>query len=291
MMDDDMQQHSRDYQRVARTIEFLARRVEEQPSLWDITEHVGVSEYHFQRMFTRWAGISPKRFLQFLTKEYAKSLLADHSVEAAALAAGLSTKSRLHDLLVTCDAMTPGEYRQQGAGLTIAWGVHPTPFGQCLIAVTSRGICKLSFLEGDEAAPAVAELQAEWALATLQQDEALTRRYIDDLFQPAAGRPPVPLLLKGTNFQLKVWEALISIPPGSLTTYENIARQVGSPQGMRAVGSAIGRNPVAFLIPCHRVIRKSGELSHYRWGVPRKQAMIAWESAACAGQDGSGDLP
>ncbi len=275
-----LQQKSNDYLRVERAIEFLARHVEEQPSLKALTDYMGVSEYHFQRIFTRWAGISPKRFLQYLTKEHAKKLLAEYSVEESALRAGLSSKSRLHDLMVTCEAMTPGEYRQQCRGMQITFGIHPTPFGECLIAVTPRGICKLSFIENGKTALAIAELQEEWSLAHFQRDEALTRPCVDAIFRAHDGaHKPVHLLLKGTAFQLKVWEALINIPNGALTTYESIARDVGSPAAVRAVGSAVGKNNLAWVIPCHRVIRKTGEWSHYRWGVQRKQAMIGWESA------------
>lgn len=280
MTQSNLQQQSRDYQRVARAIDFLASNVEEQPTLKELTNYVGVSEYHFQRIFSRWAGVSPKRFLQYLTKEYAKKLLVDHSVEEAAMNSGLSTKSRLHDLMVSFEAMTPGEYKQQCLGMKITFGVHPTLFGECLIAVTQRGICKLSFIQNDQVDQAIAELYNEWALAHFSRDELATAPYIESIFCSNDGQDkPIHLLLKGTKFQIKVWEALINIPPGTLTTYETIAREVGSAAGVRAVGSAIGRNSIAFVIPCHRVIRKSGELSQYRWGVHRKQAMIGWESA------------
>ena len=277
-----LKQNCMDYERVEKAINFLAENVDAQPSLKNLTESIGVSEYHIQKMFSRWAGISPKRFLQYLTKEYAKSLLDKHSVLDASVIVGLSSKSRLHDLLLNCEGITPGEYKKQGEGIVIRYGVHPTPFGRCLIAITSRGICKLAFLdhtEGDEQNK-INELYAEWSRASILLDQAETENVINDIFLPKSDKPkPLHLFLKGTNFQLKVWEALMNVPAGHLVAYETIAQMVEIPNGNRAVGSAVGKNPIALLIPCHRVIRKSGEINQYRWGTGRKKAIIGWESA------------
>ncbi|MDX1696587.1 MAG: methylated-DNA--[protein]-cysteine S-methyltransferase, partial [Ketobacteraceae bacterium] len=255
---------------------------QEQPGLPQIAREVHTSEQHFQRVFSRWAGVSPKRFLQYLTKEHVKSVLSRSSVEEAAFATGLSTKSRVYDLMINCEAITPGEYQRQGNALDIRYGFHPTPFGECLIAITTRGICKLAFVA--ESRDRVAqEFHNEWALASRRQDQQATAPFIAQIFDLAERRKPLHLLLKGTNFQIKVWEALLQLPMGELTTYGRIASQLENPKGTRAVGTAVGKNPVAFLIPCHRVIRQTGEIHRYRWGADRKQAMIGWEQARCNG--------
>ncbi len=276
-------QQSRDYARVERAIRFVEANRDRQPDLTQIADSVHLSEYHFQRLFRRWAGITPKRFLQFLTKEDAKRRLRESaSVLEAALASGLSGAGRLHELLVECEAVTPGEVRRGGEGLEIRYGFHPSPFGECLLAATPRGICALRFV-----GPAghTAELEAlvrEWPKARWIRDPDQTGVLAGRAF---TGRPdgrvqgPLTLHLRGTNFQIKVWEALLCLPEGSVTTYSALARSIGQPGAARAVGSATGRNPIALLIPCHRVLRSVGDITGYRWGGSRKQAILAWEAA------------
>jgi AraC family transcriptional regulator of adaptative response/methylated-DNA-[protein]-cysteine methyltransferase len=273
-----------DYQRIAEAIRYLEENYRDQPELDDLAAHLHLSPFHLQRLFTRWAGISPKRFVQYLTAEHAKQLLANaHSVLDAAYETGLSSPGRLHDLLVAVEGMTPGEYKTQGSGLMIHYGRHATPFGDCIVAATERGVCKLSFLDGEGWQAAVDELRAQWAGATLVEDAAYTQPLVDLIFPPEHvapnGQRQVRLLLKGTNFQLKVWEALLRIPAGAAATYEDMAQAIGQPGAARAVGGAVGANNIAYLIPCHRVIRKSGVIQDYRWGATRKKAMLGWESA------------
>jgi AraC family transcriptional regulator of adaptative response/methylated-DNA-[protein]-cysteine methyltransferase len=278
----DMAQAARDYRRIAAAIDFLQAHAVEQPALADAAAAAHMSEYHFQRLFRRWAGISPKRFVQYLTVEHAKRALAGSlSVLEAAFDSGLSGPGRLHDLFVGCEAMTPGEYKALGAGLEIAYGYHPCPFGECLLFVTGRGVCGLAFVDGvAERAAALADLGAQWANATLRPDPATTGPVADRIFgtaRPGAGG--IRLLLKGTNFQIRVWEALMRIPPGAVTSYTALAAAVGAPTAARAVGAAVGRNAVSYLVPCHRVIHASGAVTRYRWGPVRKHALLAWEAA------------
>lgn len=275
---------TRDYQRIATAIRYLQQHFYSQPSLADVAAQVHLSEFHLQRLFTRWAGVSPKRFLQFLTKEHAKSLLrAQHSVESASHHSGLSGTSRLHDLLVECDGISPGEYKRLGADLQIDYGFHPTPFGECLLAQAQRGICWLTFMTGDRAS-ALQQLHEEWALATLRENPARTGQTVTQIFSRAGkdddrGRITLRVMPKGTNFQIKVWEALLRIPAGQLSSYQQLAQDIGQPQAARAVGSALAHNTIGFLIPCHRVILSNGEFGHYRWGGERKAALIGWEQA------------
>ncbi len=286
----DYQQSSEDYQRVEQAIHFLEENYERQPSLSEIADSVHLSEYHFQRLFQRWVGVSPKRFLQHLTKEQAKQLLRQStSLLETSYETGLSGPGRLHDLFVTWEAVTPGEFKHRGAGLQITYGFHPTPFGDCLIATTERGICSLSFVESGRRDLALRNLKASWSRADLLLDVEKTAPVVRAVFTSfyagrRADRPPV--VLYGTNHQLKVWEALLRIPPGSLVTYEDIAVYIGLPEGARAVGSAVGRNPVPVLIPCHRVIRKDGRLGGYRYGLARKKALLGWESAKASPAEG-----
>jgi AraC family transcriptional regulator, regulatory protein of adaptative response / methylated-DNA-[protein]-cysteine methyltransferase len=273
-----------DYERIEQAIHYLQDNHLEQPELHDVAESAGLSEYHFQRLFQRWAGISPKRFLQYLTAEHARELLAQsRSVLSVSFESGLSGGGRLHDLFVQLHAVTPGEQKAQGAGLVISYGVHDSPFGSCMIAVTDRGVCGLSFLEGDdvEGTSALSDLRARWSGATLVQGDAATRDTARRIFGVLPANPAAPLsvLVKGTNFQVKVWEALLRIPAGQVASYEDVAASIGSATALRAVGSAVARNPIAYLIPCHRVIRKSGVLGEYHWGPVRKKAMLVWESA------------
>jgi AraC family transcriptional regulator, regulatory protein of adaptative response / methylated-DNA-[protein]-cysteine methyltransferase len=274
----DTKQLSDDYQRVEQAIHFIEEHYQRQPELREIAESVGLSEYHFQRVFTRWAGISPKRFLQFLTKENAKELLKRSSVLEATYSVGLSSPGRLHDLFIHTEAVTPGEYKTRGDGLTIRYGFHLTPFGEALIGLTERGICHLSFVQhGHEMA--LANLKMEWKQASLLEDFSATEPLIAPVFSLRHNSAPLSLFLIGTNFQLKVWEALLNIQQGKVATYEQIAAQIGHPGAQRAVGTAVGHNPIAYLIPCHRVIRKMGDIGNYRWGPARKKALLGWEAA------------
>ena len=277
----DYQKLCRDYEKVESAIRYLEDHQQDQPGLVDIAAAAGVSEYHFQRLFSRWVGISPKRFLQFLTKEHAKKMIEDSgSVLDTAFDSGLSSPGRLHDLFVTCEAVTPGEYKTKGQGIDIHYGFHPSPFGECLLAVTERGICALTFVQNDDRRKPLAELERQWPKATLQRNPQSTATLLDGIFGYPHDHPPAPLYLfvKGTNFQIKVWEALLRIPLGKAVTYEDIARHLGMPKAARAVGNAVGRNPIPFLIPCHRVIRKMGMFGYYGGGPARKKAMLGWES-------------
>ena len=277
---------ARDYERIARAIEYLRRHATMQPDLSRVARHVQLSEHHFQRLFTRWAGVSPKRFLQFLTVEHAKSRIAA-ARNALDLAAdiGLSGTGRLHDLFVTVEAMSPGEYRSGGRALIIRYGLFDSPFGPCLIATKPRGICSLRFIDGASGADAGAALQKEWPNARIQFDAESAERLGNRIFAQAGPQPAQPLALwvKGTNFQLQVWRALMNVPFGALTTYGELAARTGHPRAARAVGSAVGGNPVAWLIPCHRVIRETGAIGDYRWGPARKAAILGWEAARNAG--------
>ncbi|WP_017326779.1 methylated-DNA--[protein]-cysteine S-methyltransferase [Synechococcus sp. PCC 7336] len=275
-------QNDSDYERIARAIAFVRENHLSQPDLATVARQVHLSQHHFQKVFTRWVGISPKKFLQYLTIEYAKSKLAEtQNLFDLAIDAGLSGSGRLHELFVTIEAMSPGEFKAAGKDLQIRYGIHPTPFGQAAIATTDRGICKLSFL-GDRA-PTEAEqlLQREWSQAEIVYDRQSTQAIADSIFDlgQLGQQKPLTLLVKGTNFQLQVWRALLKIPFGSLATYQTIANAIDRPTATRAIGNAVGHNPIAYLIPCHRVIRASGALSGYRWGVDRKAALLGWEAA------------
>jgi AraC family transcriptional regulator of adaptative response/methylated-DNA-[protein]-cysteine methyltransferase len=272
-------QAAADYARVERAIRFLEAHAESRPSLAEVARGAGLSPAHFQRLFTRWAGLSPKRFLQFLAKEHAvERLRRSATVLDAAWDAGLSGPGRLHDLLVSSEAATPGEVGSGGRGVSIAWGFHPTPFGECLLGMTARGICHLSFVGPGGRSGALADLCRRWPRASLREDRALVSRTAERVFA-GTGRGKLHLHLAGTNFQLKVWEALLRIPPGAAATYGDVARRIGRPTAVRAVAGAVGANPVAWIIPCHRVLRSIGTLGGYRWGLERKQAMLGWEAA------------
>jgi AraC family transcriptional regulator, regulatory protein of adaptative response / methylated-DNA-[protein]-cysteine methyltransferase len=266
--------------RIASAIGYVAEHYQEQPSLEEMAGAANLSPFHFQRVFKRWAGVSPKRFLQYVTLAHAKRLLVeDASVLDAALEAGLSGPSRLHDLFVTCDAMTPGEFKALGYRLVIRWGVHDGPLGRVLLGVTERGICWLSFVGGDEAA-VIDAFEREWQGATLVRDQATSADYVRRGFELAErSREPLPLMLRGTNFQIKVWEALLRIPFGHVVSYQAIAEAVGQPRAARAVGAAIGRNNISWLIPCHRVILATDVIHNYRWGAAQKRKLLSVESA------------
>lgn len=272
---------ARDYERVACAIRYLERNAEDQPELEHIAAHVGLSSAHFQRLFSRWAGISPKRFLQYLTLRHTRQILreSNQSLLDTTHQAGLSSVSRLHDLYLHCEAMTPAEYRTLGAGLTVSYGVHPTPFGHCLIGLTERGLCNLQFIDDGEE-QALGMISRNWPNATLRSDVKRTRELSERLFCPLR-HPEKPLyaMVRGTPFQLKVWEALLQIPLGQIVSYQAVARSIQRPQSARAVANAIANNPLHFLIPCHRVIQSSGNPGGYRAGSVRKKALLGWEAA------------
>ena len=271
-----------DYRRIEKAIHFLEENFRRQPGLKEVARQVGLSEHHFHRLFARWAGVSPKRFLQFLTADYARRLLRESAnVLDAAHETGLTGPGRLHDLIVNVYAMTPGELKEEGAGLTIRFGVHPSPFGDCLVAVTDRGICAVSFLSAERGGEKWKELGKQWHRATFKESQAGTKDVANRIFDPSRWKngSPLSVIVRGTNFQVKVWEALVRIPPGCAVSYEQVASRIGAPTSARPVGSAIARNPVAFLIPCHRVIRKTGDFGEYGSGSARKKAILAWEAA------------
>jgi AraC family transcriptional regulator of adaptative response/methylated-DNA-[protein]-cysteine methyltransferase len=276
---------SEQYQLIERAIEHIADNAQRQPELDEIASAIGLSEYHFQRLFTRWVGISPKRFMQFLTKEHAKELLArSENLLETTHQVGLSSLGRLHDLFITTEAVTPGEFKSQGAGLTIRYGLHRTPVGKCLIATTERGICRLGFVQASEGS-VIDELAADWKQARMVEDYKSTAPLVELIFPTSEKRldettQPLKVHLRGTNFQIKVWEALLQIPIGAAATYEQIAARIGKPRAVRAVGTAVGHNPIAVVVPCHRVIRKTGEFGNYRYGAARKLALLARELAS-----------
>ena len=270
-----------DYDRVARAIHYIRENRSRQPSLAEIAARVNLSEYHFQRLFSRWAGVSPKRYLQALTLEQAKAAIRDRQTPALAASyeVGLSSSSRLYDHFVQLEAVTPSEYRDRGEGLSIDYGWHDTPYGPVFIATTSRGICQLDFVEepGDEVP--LTRLRANWPGAAIRVKASGTKAAAR-LFSNRPGKSgPISLWVRGTNFQINVWRALLAIPPGTVATYGDVARMIGRPNASRAVGRAIGANPVALCIPCHRVIRQSGDTGGYRWGETRKHAILVREAA------------
>jgi AraC family transcriptional regulator of adaptative response/methylated-DNA-[protein]-cysteine methyltransferase len=269
------------YCSIAKAIRYLTENQIEQPSLKQLAYVVGMSEFHFQRVFSEWAGVSPKQFLLYLTKENAKKKLREYSVLQSALESGLSGSSRLHDLFITHQSVTPGEYKNWGQGLEISYGIHSCLFGYCLIAITSRGVCKLAFFdELDESNLLISELYQEWNHATFRHDNERTEAYFKRIFlNQSCADKPIHLLLKGTPFKLQVWQALLEIPEGQLASYSQVAGSIKNPSAVRAVASAIANNPIAYLIPCHRVIRNTGVLNDYRWGKERKVAMIAREQS------------
>ena len=270
-----------DFQRIAAAIHYLVDRQEDQPELEDVAAVVGLSPHHFQRVFTRWAGLSPKKFLKHITLDAAKNRLdASLSVMDAAFDVGLSGASRLHDLFVTVDAVTPGEYKSQGNGMVFKYGFHPSLFGEVIVVVSERGLAGLSFTTEIGRTQALAEQNNGWDRATWKHDQKVTNSYAEQVFS-GAPNPTVPLsvLMRGTPFQIKVWEALLRIPSGKVISYGVLANRLGQPTAARAVGTACGANRVGFLIPCHRVIRETGAITGYRWGADRKHAMLAWEAA------------
>jgi AraC family transcriptional regulator, regulatory protein of adaptative response / methylated-DNA-[protein]-cysteine methyltransferase len=269
------------YQRIEKAILFLENNFLKQPTLDQVAEEASVSPYHFQRLFTEWAGISPKRFLQFLTVDYLKDKLKQSkNLLDAAEQAGLSGQARVYDLFTTLEAVTPNEYKNSGAGLTIHYGFHETTFGVALLGVTERGVCWLSFITTEEDPRVQVEtMKVCWHNSVFRESAEITKTFVEKIFSGTANQQRLHVLVKGTNFQVKVWEALLKIPQGHLTTYQTIAQQIQQPAALQAVGSAVGANHIAYLIPCHRVIRKDGVLGEYRWDAVRKKSMVGFELA------------
>lgn len=273
-------QQIRDYQRVERAIQFLHKNFREHPSLEQIAEAINLSPYHFQRLFTRWAGVSPARFMQSLSLEEAKNALRrSENVLEASFEAGLSGPGRLHDLFVSFEAMTPGEFKMRGTGLTVRYGKHVGPYGTFLIAITERGISGLQFIEDENFVAALEAIKAQMPAADFIVAQKETGEIARAIFNPSNKDRRIPISVTGTNFQIKVWRALLSVPSGCLVSYGALAKAIGQPTAARAVGSAIGANPIAYLIPCHRAIRATGLLdTKYKWGTSRKLAMIGREA-------------
>lgn len=267
------------YQRIEKAISYLHEKFREQPSLEDVAAHVNLSPSHFQRLFREWAGVSPKKFLQYISAEHAKGLLLNQlTLEEVSHETGLSSSSRLHDLFLSIEAMTPGEFKNGGEDVVICTSNQSTPYGEVMVASTQKGICRLIFVDDDEEPSNI--LKAEFPNATIHQKEEKSHLRAAAFFNMDQSGPEKQRLhLKGTPFQLKIWSALLSIPSGNLATYTSIAEKAGNPRASRAAGSAIGQNPVAYLIPCHRVIRSTGVIGNYRWGSNRKRAMIGREAA------------
>jgi AraC family transcriptional regulator of adaptative response/methylated-DNA-[protein]-cysteine methyltransferase len=258
-------------------LKYIAARAGDQPSLEEVAAHVGLSPTHFQRAFSAWVGVSPKRYLQYLTLDHARRLLADRAtVLDATLETGLSSPGRLHDLFVRWEAMTPGAYARRGEGMTIAWGWFDSPFGAVLAMGTAQGLCGLAFAAETGRAAAMADLTARWPGANYREDPGALAGWVGAAFGDAGDVRLAPI---GAPFQIKVWEALLAVPSGHVVTYGEIARAIGAPRAVRAVGTAVGRNPIGWLIPCHRALRKSGALGGYHWGMDVKRAMLAWEAA------------
>jgi AraC family transcriptional regulator of adaptative response/methylated-DNA-[protein]-cysteine methyltransferase len=273
---------TRHYALVARAIAYIREHSKNQPTLEQVASAVHVSPFHLQRLFAEWAGISPKRFLQYLTKEYAKQKLLSHGVLSVSEEAGLSSSSRLHDLMVSCEAMTPGEIKTGGEGLEIIFGIANSPFGETIVGRTPRGICHFAFSVATQEMM-TSELVSYWPAAKYTRDDVQAMRLMQEIFPVTPSRGKIHLLLRGTNFQIKVWEALIHTEFGRVISYQQLAERADCPRAQRAVGSALAANHIGFLIPCHRVIRESGDAGNYRWGSDRKLAILAWE-AGIAGQ-------
>jgi AraC family transcriptional regulator, regulatory protein of adaptative response / methylated-DNA-[protein]-cysteine methyltransferase len=275
-----------DYERVRRIIAFISERWREQPSLEAIADHVGLSTTHVHHLFRRWSGLSPKAFLQAITLDNAKALLASSaSVLDATYEVGLSGPARLHDLFVTHEAMTPGDYKAGGLGLTMRFGFHPSPFGEAVLVATERGLAGLGFVDEGDRESALADMKRRWPRAEYIEDTASTAPLASRIFNPTQWQAEQPLrvVLIGTDFEVRVWQTLLRIPLGRATTYSDIAGHIGKPSACRAVGAAVGKNPVSFVVPCHRVLGRSGALTGYHWGITRKQAILGWEAGRSLG--------
>jgi AraC family transcriptional regulator, regulatory protein of adaptative response / methylated-DNA-[protein]-cysteine methyltransferase len=274
-----------DYDIVRRAIEYIADNWRTQPSLDEIAHVVGLKPLALQRLFTRWAGLSPKAFVQALTLDHARTLLADSaSVLDATYEVGLSGPGRLHDLFVTHEAMTPGNYKAKGEGIVMRWAFHPSPFGPALVMATERGLAGLAFADPGSERATLGDMQRRWPNAAFVEDEAATAPYASRVFNRAAWRPdrPLRIVMIGSDFEIRVWETLLKLPFGRATTYSDIAEHIGRPKAARAVGAAVGKNPLSFVVPCHRVLGKGGSLCGYHWGLTRKRAILGWEAGVVA---------
>jgi len=281
----DDRQRLADYERVKAAIAYCTENWREQPTLDDIAARTGLSPTHFHKLFSRWAGLSPKAFLQALTLDHAKALLdGSASVLDAALDVGLSGPGRLHDLFVNHVAMSPGEYKSRGEGVDIRWGWHASPFGRALIMTTQRGLAGLAFADAGEEASAYADMVRRWPRAKLVEDHPGTQPFANRIFNPSQWSRDIPLRvhLIGSDFEIRVWETLLRIPLGHAISYSDIASAIGKPSASRAVGTAVGRNPVSFVVPCPRVLGRGGSLCGYHWGLTRKQAILGWEAGQVA---------
>lgn len=286
VLQNDITPQGIDYEIVRRVIEKISLDYRDQPSLEELADDVGETPTGLQKLFTRWAGLSPKTFLQAVTLDHARRLLDDGMpLLDAAFELGMSGPGRLHDLFVTHEAMSPGDYKSRGKGLTIRYGWHESPFGQALIMATDRGLAGLAFADTGEEAVALADMAGRWPNADYVEDPAATLPYARRIFDPARWRPDEPLrvVLIGSDFQIRVWEALLKIPLGRARSYSRLAEEIGRPKASRAVGAAIGANPLSFVVPCHRALGKSGALTGYHWGLTRKRAMLGWEAGQLAG--------
>lgn len=282
----ELQSRTQDYDNVRRIVAFISQNWRDQPSLDDIADHVGLSTTLVHHLFRRWAGLTPKAFLQAITLDNAKLMLAQSaSVLETSYEVGLSGPGRLHDLFVTHEAMSPGEFKTGGSGLVMSYGFHPSPFGEAIVVATGRGLAGLGFVDGADREAALGDMRRRWRNAAFVLDDAATAPLAHRVFEASAWKPDAPLrvVLIGTDFEVRVWQTLLRIPFGRATTYSDIAGHIGSPKAARAVGAAVGKNPVSFVVPCHRVLGRSGALTGYHWGVTRKQAMLGWE----AGQTGA----
>jgi AraC family transcriptional regulator, regulatory protein of adaptative response / methylated-DNA-[protein]-cysteine methyltransferase len=270
-----------DYERVRSIIAFISERWREQPSLDDVADHVGLSTTHVHHLFRRWCGLTPKAFLQALTLDGAKALLAQSaSVLDATYEVGLSGPGRLHDLFVTHEAMTPGDFKAGGAGLMLRYGFHPSPFGEAILVATERGVAGIGFVDGGDRPAALADMRRRWPKAEYAEHGPGTAPLARRVFEPSTWRAEEPLrvVLIGTDFEVRVWRTLLRIPFGRATTYSEIANRIGRPSAARAVGAAVGKNPISFVVPCHRVLGRSGALTGYHWGLTRKRAILGWEA-------------
>lgn len=273
-------QERTDYDRIGEAIRYLEANFRDQPSLEELAEHMGLSPFHVQKLFSRWAGLSPKKFLQLVTHSEARALLAQaETILDTAYDVGLSGPGRLHDLFVNVEAMSPGEVKAMGAGLVLTYGFHPSPFGEALYVMAPRGLAGIAFADDQEftRTHALDDMKSRWPMARFVEDPNASASVARSVFNP--GTENIDVCLMGTPFQIQVWKALLAIPAGAATTYGDIAQHIDRPKAVRAVGTAVGRNPISFLIPCHRVLRKSGALGGYHWGLTRKRAILVWEQA------------
>ena len=280
-----MEKQTHDYDLVKHTLAFISENWRDQPSLDTLADQAGLSPTHLQRLFTRWAGLSPKAFLQAVTLDHARGLLRDSaSILDASYELGLSGPGRLHDLFVTHEGMSPGIYKAHGRGLNIEYGFHDCPFGRALILITSEGLAGLAFADHGKEKSALADMTSRWPEATYVENQQATATYAKRIFESERWKPDQPLRIVfiGSDFEIRVWETLLRIPFGKASTYSDIACHIGKPKAARAVGSAVGKNPISFVVPCHRVLEKSGGLGGYHWGLTRKRAILGWEAGAMA---------